>query len=221
LTRVGSDFSDNIRRSWCILVTPSGSKGKTFVLTREPARSRSCLITQYSILPRKFLPETPPIISLLVLLSYVSLVNCTGPPAGDLYGLDSRTFNPSCPAPQISRGVDTYILLDSDEVSPIRILSNPLINSYPSNVYFVGVPAENLRISIDPLAIHRSRTLSGSCGGATIPDRDIQKYLGLYDKGLLKLNELIHDKFDLDSINEAIEITRSGKVGRCIIDMTC
>ncbi len=92
-------------------------------------------------------------------------------------------------------------------------------SSCPSEVYIVGVPAENSRITIDPLAIHRSRILKGSCGGATIPDRDIHKYLGLYDKGLLNLDDLIGHKSGLEKINESIEMTRLGKVGRCIIDM--
>jgi S-(hydroxymethyl)glutathione dehydrogenase/alcohol dehydrogenase len=89
----------------------------------------------------------------------------------------------------------------------------------PSDVYFLGVPADNTRITIDPLAIHRSRTLRGSCGGAIIPERDIAKYLGLYNAGTIKLDELISHRFSLWDINEAIEVTRSGKAGRCIIDM--
>lgn len=92
--------------------------------------------------------------------------------------------------------------------------------SSPGNVYFVGVPSENPKISVNPLEIHRSRTLTGSCGGGCLPDRDILKYLGLYERGVLKLDELIHNSFSLNKINEAIEITRSGRAGRCIIDMT-
>jgi S-(hydroxymethyl)glutathione dehydrogenase/alcohol dehydrogenase len=92
--------------------------------------------------------------------------------------------------------------------------------SCPSEVYFVGVPSENSRVTIDPLAIHRSRRLQGSCGGATIPDRDIQKYLTLYDGGLLKLDKLLYRSFSLGNINEAIEIIRTGKVGRCTLDMS-
>jgi Zn-dependent alcohol dehydrogenase len=92
--------------------------------------------------------------------------------------------------------------------------------SCPADIYLVGVPPDNSKITIDPLAIHRSRTLRGSCGGATIPDRDIPKYFGLYQRGILNLEELISDRFDLNSINEAVKMTRSGKAARCVIDMT-
>jgi len=92
-------------------------------------------------------------------------------------------------------------------------------SSIPGDVYIVGVPPLNSKITVNPFAIHSSRKLQGSQGGGCFPDRDIPKYLQLYDDKVLKFNELISSRVSLDNINEGIEIMKSGKIGRCIVNM--
>jgi len=84
---------------------------------------------------------------------------------------------------------------------------------------FAGVPRSTEKICIDSYPIHAGTQIIGSHGGATNPDIDIPRYIGLYKRGLLKLDEQITHRFPLERINEAIEVVRSGEIGRCIIWM--
>lgn len=63
------------------------------------------------------------------------------------------------------------------------------------------------------------KTLTDSQGGQTNPSIDIPRYLELYRRRILKLDDLITHRYPLDKVNEAIEMTKSGKAGRCIIEM--
>ena len=51
----------------------------------------------------------------------------------------------------------------------------------------------------------------------SIPHLDIPRYVKLIENDKIKLNDLITDEFDLDNINEALELFRSGKAGRILI----
>lgn len=63
------------------------------------------------------------------------------------------------------------------------------------------------------------KTILDSQGGLTEPHADIPRYLKLYQQGKLKLNNLITHRFKLDDINEALEVVRSGKAGRVMLEM--
>ena len=90
----------------------------------------------------------------------------------------------------------------------------------PGHVYLLGVPAKGARISLDALAIHRSRTLTGSVGGDIVPERDIPGYLKLYDDGRIMMDELVVEEVPLERINDGIEKVISGGVGgRVIVSM--
>lgn len=87
----------------------------------------------------------------------------------------------------------------------------------PGDVFFVGVPAAESVISVNPFAIHCQRTLRGSFGGGIVPDRDIPRYYDLQLRGLLKLDALIGKKISFAEINQGIAALRAGLPGRCII----
>ena len=90
----------------------------------------------------------------------------------------------------------------------------------PARVFFAAVPPANTRIAVDALALHRQRTLTGSCGGGSVPPRDIPRYLDLHRRGRLRLDKIITKNVPLDRINQAIDALRAGQTGRCVVDMT-
>ena len=82
------------------------------------------------------------------------------------------------------------------------------------------MPRAGNNISVFSLPLHFGKSLSGSHGGEAIPHEDIPRYHGLYQRGKLKLDELITDHFALEDINVAIAGMRSGKqAGRCLIKL--
>ena len=83
-----------------------------------------------------------------------------------------------------------------------------------------GNLSQGERISLDPFDLIKGKQIIGTWGGETDPDRDIPKYISLYQTGKLKLDELIADTFTLDEINKAIDMMGKGEiVGRCLIEM--
>ena len=87
-------------------------------------------------------------------------------------------------------------------------------------VVLVGVPPKGDLIRIYSLDLHFGKTISGSHGGETRPEKDIPRFAALYANGKLKLDELITDRYTLDEINRAITDMETGKtMGRCLIDL--
>jgi S-(hydroxymethyl)glutathione dehydrogenase/alcohol dehydrogenase len=85
-------------------------------------------------------------------------------------------------------------------------------------VTIVGSPPANKKISIDPFDMfHDSKCLTGCLGGNTYPDKDFPKYINLYKKKKLKIDELITHRYNINEINDAIKSILDGKVGRAII----
>jgi S-(hydroxymethyl)glutathione dehydrogenase/alcohol dehydrogenase len=82
----------------------------------------------------------------------------------------------------------------------------------------VGLPPAKDFLPVSPFELIRTeRILTGSCMGSTNLQVDIPALIDLYQKGKLKLDELITDRYSLGEINEAIEAVEKGKALRNII----
>lgn len=82
----------------------------------------------------------------------------------------------------------------------------------------VGVPRE--KVSIYTLPLHFEKRLTGSEGGSCKPDIDIPRIIKLNEAGKLRLDGLITHEFELDKINDALDVVRSGKGGRVLVRVT-
>ncbi len=108
--------------------------------------------------------------------------------------------------------VDTTGLRDVRETA-YRVTSNT------GTTILVGVPDYRESINIDSFPLHFGRRILGSHGGETRPDRDIPRYIELYRRGKLKLEELITHRYKLAEINAAVTLVLRGEAGRCVISM--
>ena len=81
----------------------------------------------------------------------------------------------------------------------------------------VGVPSD--KISIYSLPLHFNKVLTGSHGGDSVPDNDIPRYIRLIKHKKMTLENLITHEFKLSEINKALDLFRSGKTGRIVINM--
>jgi len=85
-------------------------------------------------------------------------------------------------------------------------------------VILVGVPRAGQDVTLYTLPLHFGKVLVGTHGGDGDPARDIPRYANLYTAGILKLDELITERYALEEINTAISRMRSGEVsGRCLL----
>ncbi len=115
----------------------------------------------------------------------------------------------------IGNGVD--ICIDNTGNRECISLAYRLTHS-KGRVICVGVPSDNIPVSIHTLPLHFGKSITGSHGGDTIPHEDIPRYLRLVKIKKLDLNIFISDVYHLEEVNMAIEKMRSGEVsGRCVI----
>jgi len=116
-----------------------------------------------------------------------------------------------------TEGVDCFI---DNTGQPAIIEMGYAITKPQGNVTLVGVPRTGNNINIYSLPLHFGKRVSGSHGGAAIPNIDIPRYQNLFRANRIKLRELLTDRLPLEEINIAIENMRSGKTsGRCLIRM--
>ncbi len=83
----------------------------------------------------------------------------------------------------------------------------------------VGVPKKDDNVNIYSLPLHFNKVLTGSHGGNAKPDLEIPRYISLMNADKMTLNGLITHEFSLDEINEALDLFRSGKAGRIVINL--
>jgi Zn-dependent alcohol dehydrogenase len=129
---------------------------------------------------------------------------------GDDPELERRLFE-LCPA-----GFDACV--DATGKRSVKELSYNVCAPTGKTVW-AGVSHVDDKIGIDSSPLHFGRKLVGSHGGDSNPDKDIIRYLGLYDRGDLDLSSLITHRMPLERINDGIECLRSGVAGRVIIGM--
>lgn len=64
------------------------------------------------------------------------------------------------------------------------------------------------------------QTISSTQGGKINPSTDLTRFIKLYQKGLLKLDNIITHTLPLSDINTAINLLKAGKVGRILIKIS-
>ena len=102
-----------------------------------------------------------------------------------------------------------------------RLIEKAYELTHPDGVTVcVGVPRKGDNISIFSLPLHFNKKFTGSQGGNAVPDIEIPRYISLIEAGKMSLEGLITHEFTLDNINEAIDLFRSGKAGRILVNMT-
>lgn len=110
------------------------------------------------------------------------------------------------------------VTVDTTGNASMRELSYRL-TSNTGNTILAGVPHHEERITIDSFPIHFGRRLIGVHGGDTQPDTDIPRYVQLYRRGKLRLDEQITHRYPFEQVNEAIEQVQQGRAGRCVLVM--
>tara|TARA_A100001388_G_scaffold274576_1_gene258430 strand:+ start:769 stop:1809 length:1041 start_codon:yes stop_codon:yes gene_type:complete len=115
-------------------------------------------------------------------------------------------------------GPNLDVFIDNTGKPEIIEKGYELINS-KGRLVLVGVPKLGSNINIFSLPLHFGKTITGSFGGETHPERDIPRYMNLLLEGKLSLDGIITERFSLNEINTAISRMRSGKtIGRVMID---
>lgn len=85
-----------------------------------------------------------------------------------------------------------------------------------TTVMIGGVPWAS-DVSVNAGLLFGERKLMGCLGGGNIPGREIPRIIGLYERGMLKLDELIGKTFDFDDIGAAIAEADRAQTAKTVV----
>jgi S-(hydroxymethyl)glutathione dehydrogenase/alcohol dehydrogenase len=74
--------------------------------------------------------------------------------------------------------------------------------------------------SLDPGVFNQGKSLLGTWGGDSVPDRDYGRFARLLGSGWYPVRDLLSKPYSLDEADQALQDLASGKVGRPLIDMS-
>jgi Zn-dependent alcohol dehydrogenase len=114
------------------------------------------------------------------------------------------------------------LILDTSG-SPEMISKSFSVLSNSGRLILVGQPKPNSSINFeDTLSFFNGSgiTIKATQGGQTHPDIDIPRYLQLMKYRKFDYRNLITNRFNLNQINEAFDLLRSGDEGRIMIDVS-
>jgi alcohol dehydrogenase len=129
------------------------------------------------------------------------------------------TIDPNAgdPAAQINAalgipGVD--IAIEATAHAPV-VLAALAATAPGGTAIALGISNPTATVPLAPLTLVGSeRTLRGSFMGASVPRRDIPKYIGLWRSGKLPIERLLSGTVGLDGLNEAFDRLAAGEVIR-------
>jgi S-(hydroxymethyl)glutathione dehydrogenase / alcohol dehydrogenase len=75
-------------------------------------------------------------------------------------------------------------------------------------------------VEIYTLPLHFEKVLKGSEGGHSQPARDIARLVRLAEAGRINYDGVVTDEFPLEKINDALDLMRSGKSGRILLNIS-
>jgi S-(hydroxymethyl)glutathione dehydrogenase/alcohol dehydrogenase len=84
----------------------------------------------------------------------------------------------------------------------------------------IGNARHGLTLSLDPGLFNQGRSLLGTWGGDSVPDRDYGRYARLIGSGRFPVRELLSSPYSLAQASQALDDLAAGKVGRPLIDMS-
>lgn len=81
----------------------------------------------------------------------------------------------------------------------------------------VGVPPRHTELELPVLGFFGEKHFKGSAYGSTVPSRDIPKFVDLFRRGELRLDEMVTRRIKLDEVNEAFDAMGRGEGARSVI----
>jgi S-(hydroxymethyl)glutathione dehydrogenase/alcohol dehydrogenase len=92
--------------------------------------------------------------------------------------------------------------------------------SNTGRLVLVGQPAPGRSIEVrNALSMFdgSGKSIRATQGGKTDPEKDIPRYIGLANSGVLRFEELHTHTFALDEVNDAFDLLKTGNAGRIMI----
>jgi len=84
----------------------------------------------------------------------------------------------------------------------------------------IGNARHGASLSLNPAVFNQGKSLLGTWGGDSVPDRDYGRFGRLLGSGRFQVRELLSKPYALAQADQALQDLAAGKVGRPLIDMS-
>jgi S-(hydroxymethyl)glutathione dehydrogenase/alcohol dehydrogenase len=84
----------------------------------------------------------------------------------------------------------------------------------------IGNARQGAMLSLNPSVFNQGKSLMGTWGGDSVPDRDYGRYARLLGAGRFPVRNLLSKPYALEQADQALQDLASGTIGRPLIDMS-
>jgi S-(hydroxymethyl)glutathione dehydrogenase/alcohol dehydrogenase len=116
------------------------------------------------------------------------------------------------------RGVD--LAVEATGQPGVMRMALDCVRAQGGRAVIAGNAKAGEELSISPGSLNQGKSLLGTWGGDSVPDRDFPKIASLMIAGQIDVSPLLKSRYALSDINSALADLREGRVGRPVIDMS-
>ena len=118
----------------------------------------------------------------------------------------------------VPQGVD--IAVESSGVPAAMEMAVNATRQQGGRAVVIGNARHSATLSLNPSVFNQGKSLMGTWGGDSIPDRDYGRYARLLGAGRFPVGNLLSKPYALEQADQALQDLASGKIGRPLIDMS-
>jgi S-(hydroxymethyl)glutathione dehydrogenase/alcohol dehydrogenase len=131
------------------------------------------------------------------------------PAAGDV-GAAVRAIVPG--------GVD--VAIEASGIPEVMAEALRVVRAQGGRAVVIGNARHGAQLTLDPSLFNQGKSLHGTWGGDSVPDRDYVRFARLLGSGRFDPHELLSAPYPLESASQALEDLEAGRIGRPLIAMT-
>src|SRR5215475_3504700 len=118
----------------------------------------------------------------------------------------------------IPQGVD--IAVESSGVPAAMEMAVNATRQQGGRAVVIGNARQGAMLSLNPAVFNQGKSLMGTWGGDSVPDRDYGRYARLLGAGRFPVRNLLSKPYSLAQADQALQDLAAGTIGRPLIDMS-
>jgi S-(hydroxymethyl)glutathione dehydrogenase/alcohol dehydrogenase len=118
----------------------------------------------------------------------------------------------------VPQGVD--LAVESSGVPAVMEQAINATRQQGGRAVVIGNASHGAVLSLNPGVFNQGKSLFGTWGGDSVPDRDYGRFARLLGSGRFPVRDLLSKPYSLDEADQALQELASGKVSRPLIDMS-
>jgi S-(hydroxymethyl)glutathione dehydrogenase/alcohol dehydrogenase len=118
----------------------------------------------------------------------------------------------------VPQGVD--LAVESSGVAAVMEQAINATRQQGGRAVVIGNAKQGDVLSLNPSVFNQGKSLLGTWGGDSVPDRDYGRFARLLSSGRFPVRDLLSKPYSLEQADQALQDLASGKIGRPLIDMS-